>query len=66
MSKYNNLKIFKETKSRANHICSNCKTQINAGDIYYPEEIKDKFLHSLHRKKLCKKCYQGINESKTS
>lgn len=64
MSKYDNIKYFKETKARADHICSNCREQINAGDIYYPEEIKDKFLHSLHRKKLCKKCYQNMEESK--
>jgi hypothetical protein len=64
MSKYDNLKFFKQTKSRADHVCSSCGKKINRGDIYYPEEIKDKFLHSLHRKKLCKKCYQDINESK--
>lgn len=61
MSKYSDLKIYKETKARANHICSNCGTQINQGDIYYPEEMKDKFLHSLHRKKLCEKCYRNLN-----
>ena len=64
MGKYDNLKIFKETKARANHICSNCGLQITIGDIYYPEEIKDKFLHSLHRKKLCQKCYQTFNARK--
>jgi len=64
MGKYNNIKYFKETKARTDHICSNCDEQINTGDIYYPEEIKDRFLHSLHRKKLCKKCYQKINTSK--
>jgi hypothetical protein len=64
MSKYDNLKFFKKTKARVNHICMNCGEQINTGDIYYPEKIKDKFLHSLRRKKLCKKCYQNIIESK--
>lgn len=64
MSKYDNLKMFKETKARANHTCTNCGQQINIGNIYYPEEIKDKFLHSLHRKKLCQKCYQEMNKSK--
>ena len=62
MNKYDNLKFFKETKARAQHICSNCGTQINQGDIYYPEEIKDRFLHSLHRKKLCKNCYEKIDK----
>ncbi len=64
MNKYNSLKFFKETKARSQHICSNCGTQINRGDIYYPEEINDKFLHSLHRKKLCQKCYQTLNARK--
>ena len=64
MNKYNNLKFFKETKARANHICSSCGKQINAGDIYYPEEMKDKFLHSLHRKKLCAQCYENMNKTK--
>lgn len=27
-------------------------------------EIKDKFLHSLHRKKLCEKCYINFNNEK--
>ncbi len=58
MSKYDNLKYFKETKARATHLCIICKEKINIGDIYYPEVIKDKFLHSLHRKKLCGKCYK--------
>jgi ferredoxin len=62
MSKSDNLKFFKETKARANHACSTCGMQINQGDIYYPEEMKDKFLHSLHRKKLCKNCYEKINK----
>ncbi len=64
MGKYDNLIFFKETKARADHACSACGTHINQGDIYYPEEIKDKFLHSLHRKKLCQKCYQTLNTPK--
>lgn len=62
MSKYNHLKFFKRTKARTNHICLECGQQINAGDYYYVEEIKDKFLYSLHRKKLCYKCYEEINK----
>jgi len=62
MGKYNNIKYFKATRARVIHICSNCETQINPGEIYYPEEIKDKFLHSLHRKKLCKNCYEKIDK----
>lgn len=60
MSKYDNLKFFKKTKARVNHICMKCGQQINTGDFYYAEDIKDKFLHSLHRKKFCKNCYEKI------
>ena len=61
MSKYDNLKFFKKTKARTNHICIECGQQINAGDFYYAESMKDKFLHYLHRKKLCDKCYEKIS-----
>lgn len=61
MGKYDNIKYFKETKARAINICSNCGAQINPGEIYYPEEMGNKFLHSLHRKKLCKNCYEKID-----
>lgn len=64
MGKYDNLIMFKETKARANHICMDCGLEINAGDVYYTEVMKDKFLHSLHRKKLCKECYQEMNKPK--
>lgn len=63
VSKYDNLKFFKKTKARVNHICVRCEQQINASD-YYAEEIKDKFLHSLHRKKLCNKYYEEVNKRK--
>ncbi len=62
ISKYNNIEHLKETKARTDHICSNCGAKINKGDIYYPEVIKDKFLYSLHNKKLCKNCYERNNK----
>ncbi|MBA7493082.1 hypothetical protein ES702_03637 [subsurface metagenome] len=62
MGKYDNLKILKKTKARANHICTKCGQQISIGDFYYAEEMKDKFLHSLHRKKFCYKCYEEITK----
>ena len=32
-------------------------------EIYcYTEQLKDKFLHSLHRKKFCKNCYEKITK----
>jgi len=64
MSKYDNLIYYKQTKARTDHNCTNCHQLIKAGDIYYPENIKDKFLHSLHRKKLCKRCYQALEQNK--
>lgn len=64
MSKYDNLKFFKKTKARTNHICIECGQQINAGDFYYTESMKDKFLHSLHRKKFCIKCYEEYFKNK--
>jgi len=39
-----------------------CGQQINVGDFYYAEVLKDKFLHSLNRKKFCKNCYEKINK----
>jgi hypothetical protein len=62
MSKYDNLKILNKTKARVNHICIKCGQQINAGDFYYAEALKDRFLHSLHRKKFCKNCYEKITK----
>ena len=62
MSKYDNLKILKKTKARTNHICIKCGQQINAGEFYYAEELKDRFLHSLHRKKFCSACYQKFGD----
>jgi len=63
MGKYGSLKFFKKTKARTNHICMKCGQQINASDFYYAEDIKDKFLHSLHKKKLCNKCYEAAEMS---
>ena len=64
MSKYDNLIYFKETKARTDHICMGCQGLIQAGDIYYAENMKDKFLHSLHRKKYCSQCYQALEQDK--
>jgi len=64
MSKYDNLIYYKQTKARTGHNCTSCHQLIKAGDIYYAENIKDNFLHSLHRKKYCKLCYQGMEKNK--
>ncbi len=58
MGKYDSLKFLKRTKARAEHQCRKCGQLIKIGDFYYVEELKDRFLHSLHRKKFCSDCYQ--------
>jgi len=63
MEKYNNLKFLKKTKARVNHVCSKCDQQINTGDYYYPETIKDRFLHTLHNKKFCSGCYKKYGDN---
>lgn len=62
MSKYRDLISLKKTKARTFHICSNCGEHISPGDIYYIEYIQNKFLHNLHAKKFCDKCYQKFGE----
>ncbi len=63
VSKYDNLKFFKKTKARVSHKCFKCNQQIIAGDYYYAETIKDKFLHSLHNKKICENCYERYGDN---
>lgn len=58
MSKYDQLKILKKTKSRTYHVCSSCGGTIIPGDLYYKEHIEDEFLHSLNAKKFCLLCYE--------
>ena len=62
MSKYNHLKFLKRTKARVIHQCNICGYTIPVGDYYFAEDIKDKFLHSLHRKKFCSACYQKFGD----
>lgn len=62
MSKYDKIKTLKETKATATHQCDYCGKIIESGDIYYPEKVKDKFLHFLHNKKFCSECYEKYGE----
>ena len=62
MSKYDHLRFLKKTKARAEHQCFQCGQLISAGEFYYAEELKDRFLHSLHRKKFCSACYQKFGD----
>lgn len=62
MSKYNNFKILKKKVAHDTFKCQLCKNFIKQGEDYYSEEIKDKFLHSLHKKKFCKECVERFKK----
>jgi len=57
MSKYNSLKVLKETKARIGHICDKCAEEIGKGEIYYPESVGKVNAPGLKLKKFCKNCY---------
>lgn len=58
MSKYDSLKFLKKTKARISHTCYNCRTEINGGEIYYPESIGRVNAPGIKLKKFCRKCYE--------
>jgi len=58
LRKYNQIEYLKKTKARTIHECDMCKGTIEPGEYYYAETQKDKFLHSLHAKSFCSKCYE--------
>jgi hypothetical protein len=58
VSKYDSLKVLKQTKARVDHDCVCCGHSIPKGEIYYREHIADMFLHSLHAKKYCARCFE--------
>lgn len=62
MGKYDNFKFLKRTKARVEQQYRKCGQLIKVGDFYYVEELKDRFLHSLHRKKFCCDCYRKHGE----
>jgi hypothetical protein len=57
VSKYESLKVLKQTKARVDHGCSCCGNSIPKGEIDYREHIADTFLQSLHAKKYCARCF---------
>jgi hypothetical protein len=57
VSKYDALKVLKETRARTEHICSCCGGRIGGGEAYYREHIADRFLHTLHAKAFCAACF---------
>lgn len=58
MSKFDSLKVLKQTKARTDHSCSSCGHMVPKGEIYYREHIADAFLHSLHDRKFCAACFE--------
>jgi|GEM_PF-1326377 hypothetical protein len=63
MGKYNHLKYLKKTKARVNHQCNHCGEPILAGEEYYKEAFKNKFLQFLNARCFCLKCYEQSEES---
>ena len=62
MGKFDDLKILKRIKARTSHLCVKCGAVVNISEFYYAEVLKDKFLHSLNRKKYCEKCFAEITK----
>jgi len=62
MGKYDNFKILKKRVATDTFKCQLCKQFSKEGDCYYSEEIKDKFLHSLHKKMFCKECVERFKK----
>jgi len=58
LGKYDGTRYLKRTKARAVHHCDRCNDLIEPGEYYYAETQKDRFLHSLHAKRLCSECYE--------
>ena len=48
-----------ETQARIAHTCDFCGGAIVPGEIYY-QEGKDRFLGTLHGRKICSDCYQVL------
>lgn len=62
MGKFDDLKVLRKTKGRVDHVCSKCGAKIVKGADYYKEHIEDKFLHSLHAKHFCSRCFEECGE----
>jgi len=63
MGSLDQLKYLRKIKARANHQCSQCGEIILIGEYYYRETIEDRFLHSLHARSFCTKCYTQSGNS---
>ena len=58
MSKYDELKLLKETKARNSHVCGKCKQNIEKGEIYYKESVEKVNTLGLKLGCFCVRCYQ--------
>ncbi len=63
MNKYDSLKVLNKIKARTNHICSNCNAVINKNEFYFAEQLENKFLHTLSRKKFCSDCHEKFGDA---
>jgi len=51
--------VFGMTKARIRDVCHKCSGVIEPGETYY-QEGKDRFLGTLHGRKLCRHCYEKL------
>ena len=57
MSKYDSLKVLKQTKARTHHYCSLCDNSISKGEIYYREHIE--LVNTMLRmREYCASCFE--------
>lgn len=62
MSKFDALKILKQTKARVDHLCSCCGQGITKGEVYFLEHIGAPFLHVVNAQKFCAACVDRHGE----
>ena len=55
-SKYDRLKVFKETVAEKTQICDGCGESILTGSTYYKEKLTNSSIGFLG-KRLCVKCH---------
>lgn len=64
MSKYDHLKVLRETRARTQHECARCGFIVNPGEIYYREALSDKYIRTMIRfKAYCAQCYSIYGDS---
>ena len=58
MGKYDSFKILRKKVASTTFRCQLCRAFVNEGNDYFSEEVTDRFLHSLHKRKFCVECVQ--------